>query len=193
MSRQNLNSSRGFTLLEILVVLVIVAVMAGLLVVGFKDSPQQRVRREAQSLAALLNAVSDEAVMRGVELGLVIDDSGYQFVYFDPEKKQWQPARERALARHQFTEPYAIEFSIDGAAVDDNTRQRMQAFVQLSEDVALRPALLILSSGELTPFRLTLSVNEEEPVVLMSDGINPVVVVHAQSADAAIRPAGAQG
>ncbi len=168
--------ARGFTLLEILIVLVIVAVMAGLLVLGFKESPQQRVRREARDLAALINAASDEAVMRGIELGLVIDDAGYQFVYFDPEKKQWQPARERALARHAFAESYTIDFTIDGAHVDDTTRQRIEALAARSDDAALRPTLLIFSSGELTPFRLVLGAEQGAAVVLGSDGLNPVIV-----------------
>lgn len=182
--------NRGFTLIEIMIVLVIVAVMAGLLVLGFKDSPQQRVHREATALAALINAASDEAVMRGVELGLVIDDTGYQFVYFDPEKKQWQPARERALLRHDFVEPYAVEFTIDGAQVDDATRQRIQALAERSEDAALRPTLLIFSSGEVTPFRLALSVAQEQPITLLGDGLNPVVV--ATEADVAAQ-SGSQG
>lgn len=168
--------ARGFTLIEIMVVLVIVAVMAGLLVFSFNDSPQQRVQREATMLAALINAASDEAVMRGFELGLVIDDTGYQFVYFDPEKKQWQPARERALMRHEFAEPYAVEFTIDGAQVDDETRQRIQALAARSDDAALKPTLLIFSSGEVTPFRLALSVTQQPPITLVGDGLNPVVV-----------------
>jgi general secretion pathway protein H len=159
-----------------MIVLVIVGVMAGLLVMGFKDSPAQRVRREAGDLVALINAASDEAVMRSIELGLVIDETGYQFVYFDPEKKQWQAARERGLARHDFTETYKIDFALDGAQIDDATRQRIQALAERSEDAALRPTLLILSSGEVTPFRLSLGVGEEAPVTVVGDGLNPVVL-----------------
>ena len=175
--KQRFRKQCGFTLIEIMIVLVIVAVMAGLLVLGFKDSPQRRVQREATTLATLINAASDEAVMRGVELGLVIDDTGYQFVYFDPEKKQWQPARERALMRHTFTEPYTVEFTIDGAQVDEATRQRIQALAARSDDAALKPTLLIFSSGEVTPFRLALSAAQNPPITLVGDGLNPVVVL----------------
>lgn len=180
---------RGFTLLEILIVLVIVAVMAGLLVVGFSDSPQQQLRREAGNLAALINVASDEAVLRGVELGLVIDDDGYQFVYFDPETKQWQAARERALARHDFADGYAVDFALDGAEVDEALRERIAAFAARSEDAALRPALLLLSSGEVTPFRITLSAAQVAPVTIVGDGLNPATV---DDGDAAAPPAEAR-
>ena len=82
-SAPGIRNTQGFTLLEILVVLVIVAVLAGLLVFTYRDNPQQRVRREAAALAAVLNLAADEAVMQNIELGLVIDDEGYRFVYFD--------------------------------------------------------------------------------------------------------------
>ncbi|MDB6062866.1 MAG: type secretion system protein GspH [Verrucomicrobiaceae bacterium] len=187
-------NSRGFTLIEVMVVLVIVAVLAGLLVIGFTDSPQQRLRKEARDLATLINAAADEAVMRSMELGLVVDGSGYQFVVFDLEKKQWQAAPERAFARHKFTDGYAIDFAIDGTQVDDQTRQRIQAFAERSGDAAMRPSLLILSSGEVTPFRLTLSADKLQPVALAGDGLNPVVIADSDksSSNATAAPANVQ-
>src|SRR5690606_4366171 len=72
MRPQSNNCARGFTLLELLVVLVIVAVMAGLLVFGAQDSPARQLQREARALAALINTAADEAVSRSIEIGLVL-------------------------------------------------------------------------------------------------------------------------
>jgi general secretion pathway protein H len=170
------NNNRGFTLIEILTVLVIIAVMAGLLVIGFKDSPQRRLQREAGELAALINAATDEAVMRGLEFGLVIDDRGYGFVYFDMEKKQWLPVAQGSLAQHNFDEPHTVEVVLDNARISDAERQRVQAFVARGEDAASRPLLLILSSGEVTPFTLTLGAGADSKIILSGDGFNPVTV-----------------
>ena len=187
----NVRRARGFTLLEILVVLVIIAVMAGLLVFAFNDSPQRRLRREANDLAMLLNAVVDEAVMRGVELGAVVDENGYRFVMFNPETKQWQAAVERGLAEHQFPEHYVVDFALDGAEVNQQAIERAKLFAQRGESEQVRPLILILSSGEMLPFTLTLSLaddksdsEEAHTISLHSDGLNPVTVdLNAQPKD----------
>ncbi len=182
--KKNSARARGFTLLEILVVLVIVAAMAALLVFSFHDSSQQRLHREAADFTALLNAAADEAVMRGIELGVIVDHDGYRFVIFDPATKQWQEAASSGLAAHKFPERYAIDFALDGSAVDQQTIERIKLFAQQSDDERLRPSILILSSGEITPFKLTLRTEAEAEgntqaggaISLHCDGINPVAL-----------------
>jgi general secretion pathway protein H len=173
--------ARGFTLLEILVVLVIIAAMAGLLVIGFKDSAEQRLRREANNLAALLNAAADEAVLHGFELGLAIDSSGYRFVYFDGKKKQWLAVPDKMLAQHDFTDQISVAVVLDGAHISEQEQQRVQLLSARSEDTKLRPLLLLLSSGEVTPFTLTLGYGEDLKIVLSGDGLNPIVVQQSSS------------
>lgn len=168
--------TQGFTLLEILVVLVIVAVLAGLLVFAYRDNPQQRLRREAAALAAVLNLAADEAVMQNIELGLVIDDEGYRFVYFDNERRRWLPVLTKPLLERTFEEPYEISFKLDGERVTERERERILQFAARTEDVGDRPLLLLLSSGEVTPFSLTLEYDPEHRATLSSDGFNPVAV-----------------
>ena len=52
------NWQRGFTLIEILVVLAIVALGTGALVWSLRDSASQQLDEEAQRLSALLEAIS---------------------------------------------------------------------------------------------------------------------------------------
>lgn len=172
----------GFTLLEILVTLVIVAGMAAMLVFSFNDSSQQKLRREAADFTMIINAAADEAVMRGIEIGVVLDDEGYRFVVFDPATKRWQVPELNGLAEHKFPERYAIEFSLDGSEVDERMIERIKLLAQRSDDERLRPSILILSSGEVTPFALTLRAGSEGSskstamISMRSDGLNPVVI-----------------
>jgi general secretion pathway protein H len=163
-------------MIELMVVLVVIAVMAGLLVIGIGDSPGRQLQREASTLASLLNLAADEAVMQGVELGLVIDGESYHFVRFDPARQRWQAIEGRRLGQYRFERPYDIDFELDGERIDERQRARIQQLAQRGEE-ADRPLLLLLSSGETTAFALTLTDGDSAAqVVLRSDGVNPVTV-----------------
>lgn len=183
-------SALGFTLLELLVVLVIIAVMAGLLVFSAQDSPERRLQREANALTALLNLAADEAVMQTRDFGLVIDDHGYHFVVFDPNKKYWMPLQQKPLAEHRFDEPYSVQFQLDGEQIDDATRARIDKYIAAGTSSAdssaesggaNKPLLLILSSGETAAFSLTLR-HDQVAYTVSGDGFNPVEM-HAGALD----------
>jgi general secretion pathway protein H len=175
--------AQGFTLIEMLVVLVVIAAMAGLLVFSMSDNPERELKREAQGLAALLNTAADEAVMQSRDLGLAINDQGYVFVVFDPKEKRWVPLLQKPLGAHQFAEGYSVEFAFDGKQIDDATRARIEKFIARGDgdteadlqDSEKKPALLLLSSGEITAFVLTLR-HEQAAFQLSSDGFNAVTV-----------------
>jgi len=57
---------RGFTLIEMLVVMAIVAIAAGLMIVTLPDRQQDRLDEEAERLAALLESARTEARASGI-------------------------------------------------------------------------------------------------------------------------------
>ncbi len=169
-------AARGFTLIELMVVLVIVAAMAGLLVIGGGDNAARQLRREGEGLATLLNLAADEAVMQGIELGLFIDDDGYRFLLLDPDSGLWQPVEEKPLQPREFERPLQLTFELDGERLDAQQRDHLQRLARRGGGEQ-PPLLLLLSSGEVTPFRLTLRLAEANAEVeLRSDGFNPVVI-----------------
>jgi general secretion pathway protein H len=179
MNARRLQIPYGFTLIELMVVLVIVAVLAGLVVVGGGDTPARKLQREAQGLATLLNLAADEAVMQGAELGLFIDDDGYHFLMLDQESGLWQEIERRPLQRHEFSQRYEVEFELDGERMGPQLQQRLQQLARRGGEAAA-PLLLLLSSGEVTPFRLTLRLEGSVGgMALHSDGLNPVRVEDA--------------
>lgn len=179
--------ARGFTLIEILVTLVIVAAMAGLLVFSMRDNPGRALKREASGLATLINTAVDEAVMQSQEFGLVVNDSGYRFVAFDPHKKKWMPLQRAPLGEHRFEAGYSVQFALDGKQIDDAMQARIETFIARGSvdteadmsDGDLKPVLLMLSSGELTAFSLTLRY-KDAAYTLSSDGFNPVTIATAE-------------
>lgn len=154
---------RGFTLLELLVVVVLIAILmaAAVSTINFvaRDADP---RTEARRIAALASLAAEEAVLTGREYGLRLDDDEIVFLLFDETTGQWQlltgdntfhsrPVPE-SLDFDLILEGQAIvlgeETSPDDAADDDD------------DDVPDPPQIMFLSSGEITPFTLTVSTQE---------------------------------
>jgi general secretion pathway protein H len=67
--------SRGFTLIEMLVVMAIVAIATGLIVVALPDRTQDRLNEEGERLAALLESARTEARTSGIAVHWVLSAS----------------------------------------------------------------------------------------------------------------------
>ena len=70
---------RGFTLLELLVVLAILAVAVGTVSVSLAPAETRRVDEEAMRLAALFRLAQDESRVRSREVVWRADRHGYRF------------------------------------------------------------------------------------------------------------------
>ncbi|WP_395703501.1 prepilin-type N-terminal cleavage/methylation domain-containing protein [Aquabacterium sp.] len=82
---------RGFTLVELLVVLVLIGISAGLISLALRDPSESRLEQEGTRLAALLEAGRAEARALGLpvrfELGSTVPGDGFRFVGLPPQLK----------------------------------------------------------------------------------------------------------
>ena len=85
---------QGFTLLEMLVVVFIIALLTSAAIIGLgatgKDS---ELEKERDRLEALMSYVRERGAMLTLEYGIRCGPHGYRFVYFDNRLNQWQPER----------------------------------------------------------------------------------------------------
>ncbi|MBD3648371.1 MAG: type II secretion system minor pseudopilin GspH, partial [Pseudomonadales bacterium] len=148
---------RGFTLFEVLVVLFIISIMSGIVVANmpsFTDSGD--FDREARRLEVILNMAREEAMIRTREFGFKPEESGYRFYIYDDIARQWQAMEDRPFDSHELPAEFELSLKVEG---DD---------FELSDAEA--PPVLILSSGEMTPFELTIRANQGSRRTLKSDG-----------------------
>lgn len=72
--------ARGFTLLELLVVLVIVGIMLGAVALNAHPGDRQVLQNEAQRIALLLQLARDEAIVRNQPIAFETDEYRYRFL-----------------------------------------------------------------------------------------------------------------
>jgi len=150
-------SDRGFTLIEILVVMVIVTVITGIAVATMPMLVTEReFDREAHRLKAVLELASERAIVQAEEIGFTPEGDGYYFSRYDPLSQRWDKLAESPWQPRQLAEGISLELEIEG--FDYEQPRNM-------------PPILLLSSGELTPSNIILADAGNERM-LTTDGLS---------------------
>ena len=154
---------RGFTLVELLVVIVILGSLIGLAVLSTGIAgPARELRNEAERLAGLIAVLAEEAVLDNREYGLSLHAEGYRVLRYDPLAARWQALDDKA---HRLPAWAELSVELEGEVLQLPTAESRR----VADPV---PQLLLLSSGELSPFRLRLSERRKDGLrlLLSSDG-----------------------
>lgn len=161
--------SRGFTLVEVLVAVTIIAIVLSVAVLSVGVVGDDRnLRKEARRFIALFEVATDESLFQGREFGVEFLRSGYRFVEFDPVSSQWATVvGDDTLRQWQLPDETTLslvveerEILLKDEAVDIRYDERAAA--SSNEYV---PHLLIFSSGEATPFTLYFRRDFDDNVV----------------------------
>ncbi len=171
---------RGFTLLEIMVVIAIVAILTGFVVVNIdlRNTPKT-VREQSQRLGLLMQLASDQAIYSKVQFGIRFHPENYEFYFLGAEEDSepvWQLLADDRLTFRESNEE--LEFTVDIAGVPIVLETLEEELAGLSEDETLKPHILFLSNGEIIPdFSITVSDSEADFRHQVYTGVDLPVVV----------------
>lgn len=70
----------GFTLLEMLVVIVLAGILVSIVTISVTPDPRQKLKREAERIGQLMSLAADEARIRQLPIVWEADLRGYRFV-----------------------------------------------------------------------------------------------------------------
>jgi general secretion pathway protein H len=153
--------SAGFTLLELMVVLVLIGIIFSFAVLSLGgDDYAELMEQETHRMITLLGLASDEAVLRGDELAVLFAEDGYSFLILD-EDQQWRATSDDGLLKsYALPEGIDLRLEVEGeppiltaTSIDDLELQQTDPDEDQEEE--LQPQVFILSSGEMTPFTVT--------------------------------------
>jgi general secretion pathway protein H len=169
----------GFSLLELMVVVAIIGVMAGALVLSSGLGNEERLQeREAYRLSGLIELLREEALMQNRDFGLEFTENGYRFLQYDYVQLRWlPPLNERLFLDYELPdERLSLELALEGRYITLDPE-----FEDAPEDDAdAEPQLLVLSSGELTPFEIEFRFDDNEGRFQLSAEIDGTLEVTRQ-------------
>jgi general secretion pathway protein H len=171
-------SSRGFSLIEILVVLVIIAFSTQLVVYSLDDDYEEELEKQALRVHTIVNMVSEYAVMNQIELGMMLDKQTLEFLVFDGEN--WVSFEEEDLFKPiELGEQYRLTLNLEGLGwSQDNLLEqaKWRELLSANEGSLLElkkrkiPQVLLLSSGEMSAFQLQIEADGYSEPVYYIDG-----------------------
>jgi general secretion pathway protein H len=147
--------NKGFTLVEILVVVVIMAVVIALAVLSIGVTGRDtQLDEESRRIEGLVDILHERALLEGRDFGLRILPDGYEFAVYDADRDRWLTMNDEQEFRHR-TLPKGVSFklTLDSVEVVLKPVERDA----LNDQPPPSPQLAISASGDGTPFKLTLT------------------------------------
>jgi general secretion pathway protein H len=139
----------GFTLIEILVVVVIIGVVtAGMLLSITLTGRDPDLEKESDRLLALVNYAREQAELQTREFGVMFQDDGYEFLTYDVRRGTWRDVFEDdALGTRKLPDGLDFKLILDGRPV---------VLKRPKDATDKTPHLMIFSNGDLSSFVATL-------------------------------------
>ncbi len=171
--RQSSTKTKGFTLIEVMVVIALIGVIATMVQFSFSGKrPEDTLKEASFRFTGIFESAANYGLLNNVELGLVIKDNSYQFLGYDGVK--WsEVAQQEWLSVQELPEGVELTLTLDDLPIEepilfDSSVFTEQANEYLSfDDIEAKkeqqvvPQVYILSGGDITPFSLTFHFNEQ--------------------------------
>lgn len=167
---------RGFTLIEVMVVVLILGILATFASLSIGNrSADDRLQSESKRLEQLVAYAAETAQVQGVEIGIRSTTEGFEFLAQD-NQGLWQPIGDGILRPRQIAEPFYIELWVEGQKVkpievdrvkehelaeqDKKAKEKSDAELDLSSSPKNRPKpqVFLLSSGDASEFAIDLKL-----------------------------------
>lgn len=161
----------GFTLLEVMLVITLMALFVSFVVVNMGGaSNATKLEKHAKRFQVVVDMASDMAILNQRQFGVRIEQEKhtYHFMYLD-EHQRWQLLKDDKVFKEiELEEPFTLELQLDGLPWEsENNLFDQEIFdeelsvsdegVEIGDEeekLLPPPQVLIFSSGEITPFSL---------------------------------------
>jgi general secretion pathway protein H len=142
----------GFTLLEVLVVIVIIGIITSMAMVSVNVlGGDNEMDEEARRLMAVLTQAREDAMLEGRDVGLRVDARSYDFAHYDARMERWDLAADDPLLRER-TLPAGLELEL---WLEDRS-VKLADRAEPTDRSPLQPQVVVMASGDLIPFEIRL-------------------------------------
>lgn len=174
------SKQRGFTLLELLAVIAIIGVIVTFVSLSIGNRAiDDRLEAESKRIEQLLRLAEDEADLKGIAIGLAFTPDGYRFLIASAASKWDDYAQSGTFRSRPLLQPFYSELRIEGRLIPpiqpkeaksgSDSKSSDDDDEKEDEATKLKPQVLLLPGGQMTPFTLDLKA-PNYPVFMHIEG-----------------------
>ena len=160
----------GISLVEILIVMMIAAMVAGVVVMSVPPERSQALE-EGERFAARLSMAAELAVTRSELIGLKVGPERYDFYRY--ERGEWKAYDGEFKSSGAFPSTLAVDVRLG-----DTSKKNERSETIKDTDKSPRPGILFAPTGETTPFDLSFQQNKTRVDVALDAAGTISVVKH---------------
>ena len=138
-----LRKAGGFTLIELMVVMVIIGITLGMVSLNALPSPRQNLENEAKRLALLLQLARDEAIVRNRLVAFEAGSDSYRFIVRNDQSSWDQITNDDLLRQRPFKNaPVTVLLDPPGAGTGNPMR------ITFGREPVDKPFIMTLIAGD---------------------------------------------
>jgi len=148
--------ARGFTLIEILIVMVIISIVGAVAILTISQNENSRLDSLSKEMANMIVLAETQAMLQPTIIGLSISTDSYQFYQYQETKNEkdnpWRPLTASPFQLHIIPKGVQVTLKIEGKIIPPSEPME-------SPD----PTLIISTNGDMTPFVILFGHTGSEP------------------------------
>jgi general secretion pathway protein H len=175
---KKIKQQNGFTLIEVMLVIVIAGLMASMIQFSFSgDKAEETLDQSSRRFAGIFDIAAEYGMLNNVELGLMVSKNSYQFIGYDYISGKWTDVSENELfSQYQLPEGVELVLQLDDLPIEEPKLFDSELFTELQGDddsnsdsnndkeeensdkeiekKKLIPQVYMLSGGDITAFSI---------------------------------------
>ena len=159
------HSTQGFTLLEMMLVVALIALTVGFVNLNLSPNPEDVLKREGARVAALLRQLQDESVFTGRPMAMELDELEQRYSFLVVGNDSWIALQDDELFRSRsIANPVTARLTVDGVSSGETSDE----FLETSASI-INPKVVVDPLGGVSQFGLVLSADKKSLLVTLNE------------------------
>lgn len=150
------DQSKGFTLIEILVVMLIISIVSTVALLSIRSNETREMETLAKNISQMVTFAEEQAMLQSRVLGVAVQSQQLQFASLenskDNKKSIWHALNNHSLGTYKVPEHVQMTISSGNSKTEiDNNAQD------------LKPQIIISTNGDIIPFTIYVGMKGKKP------------------------------